>query len=240
LCYLKDLAVSLSLQKSYAAPRMSLRTLLLIGSLAALTGCGSSVMTFEAVSSVSDTTKNNELFKATERVLLRRLAGAEVKGSTVSVIPEDSGTASVSISVPSDAMETVQRITSDPFTFEIRLANGTIKDDEGNDQVDWQATGIDGTKLDWIQTLQGPKPEDIGVELQFNAEGKNKLSAVFLENVGKDVGIFVRDLLVSKLKVNTTEAADHIIIGGIPSAKIAEIFADDVNVGLHITFTPSK
>lgn len=219
---------------------MSLRTLLLIGSLAALTGCGSSVMTFEAVSSVSDTTKNSELFQATERVLLRRLAGADIKGSTVTVIPEDSGSAMVSLTVPSDGTDIVKRITSDPFTFEIRIAEGMIKDEEGNDQIDWQATGINGAQLEWIETLQGPNPSDIGVELQFSSEGKEKLSNVFKENTGKDIGIFVRDLLVSKLKVNTTEAVDHIIIGGIPSAKIAEIFADDVNVGLYITFTTSQ
>jgi hypothetical protein len=46
--------------------------------------------------------------------------------------------------------------------------------------------------------------------------------------------------MVSKLKVGTEKIADHIIISGIPSYTVAQIFADDVNVGLHTTFEPLR
>ncbi len=220
---------------------MSLRTPLLIGSLMILAACGSSVqLTFQATSSLDDAAKNQLLFQAAERVFTRRLAAVNVESPKVKVITQDKATASVSMSVPSASVETVERIASDPFTFEIRLEDGVIKDSTGADQTNWVPTGVDGSMLEWVQPVKSPDGSDIGVELEFSETGRSKLQEAFKGNQGKDVGIFVRDLLVSKLKINSDKPNEHIIIGGIPSAKVAEIFADDVNVGLHLSFLASK
>lgn len=220
---------------------MSFRTTVLIGSLMALAACASTAnLTYIAKSSTNDAGRSNLLFQATERVLMRRLAAINVTSPKVIVIPQDKTTASVSMTVPSGSANAVDRIASDPFTFEIKLDNGTVRNGSGAVQTDWKPTGVDGTMLDWVQPVKGPDTSDIGVELRFSPAGREKLNAAFSGNRGKNVGIFVRDLLVSKLKINSDKPSDHIIIGGIPSAKVAEIFADDVNVGLHITFSKSK
>lgn len=220
---------------------MSYRTPVLIGSLMVLAACGSSVqLAYTAKSSVNDAGRNTLIFQATERVLTRRLAAVNVASPRVTVIPQDATTATVNMTVPGASVDTVNRIVSDPFTFEIRLAKGVTKDAAGVEQTDWQPTGVDGTMLDWVQPVQNTDGSAIGVELRFNETGRTKLKEAFRGNKGKDVGIFVRDLLVSKLKINTEVPDEHIVISGIPSAKVAEIFADDVNVGLHISFTASK
>ena len=61
---------------------------------------------------------------------------------------------------------------------------------------------------------------------------------LFAESEGKNIGIFIRNQLVSKLLVDTDELIDDIIITDIPTVQLANVFADDVNVGLHVTFTP--
>lgn len=213
--------------------------LLLIGSLLVLSACGSSVtQTYTVTSSFEETAANVDLFKATERVMTRRLAGADIKGGKVAIVPKDETTATMTVTVPASGASTVERITSEPFTFGIAIDHGLVKDPEGNDVTDWQPTGIDGSMLDWVRPVQSSS--EIGVELMLNAKGRELLAAVFKANQGKDIGLFVRDLLVSKLKVNAPDPGEHIVIGGIPSEKIAGIFADDVNVGLNVTFTPSK
>lgn len=221
---------------------MSYRTPVLIGSLMVLAACGGSSVSlaYTAKSSVSDAGRNTLIFQATERVLTRRLAAVEIASPRIAVVPQDTTTATVTMTVPSASVDTVNRIISDPFTFEIRLAKSMTKDAAGVEQTDWQPTGVDGTMLDWVQPVQNADGSAIGVELRFSETGRTKLTEAFRGNKGKDVGIFVRDLLVSKLKINTEVPDEHIVISGIPSAKVAEIFADDVNVGLHISFTASK
>jgi preprotein translocase subunit SecD len=98
---------------------------------------------------------------------------------------------------------------------------------------------VTAKQLEWIQPLTNPTTSEVGVELQFTDEGKMLLSKAFADNAGKNIGIFVRGLLVSKMTISSTPLqSSHIIIGGIPSAKVAEIFSEDVNVGTHLTFTP--
>lgn len=220
---------------------MSYRTPVLIGSLMVLAACGSSVqLSYTAKSSVDDPARNTLIFQATERVLTRRLAAVNVASPRVTVVPQDSTTATVNMTVPGASVDTVNRIVSDPFTFEIRMEKGMVKDAAGVEQTDWQPTGVDGSMLDWVQPVQNADSSIIGVELRFSEAGRTKLKEAFRGNKGRDVGVFVRDLLVSKLKINTEVLDEHIVISGIPSAKVAEIFADDVNVGLHISFTASK
>jgi len=207
--------------------------------LLALAGCApKQAMTYNAVIDAEDSAKVMTLIQASERVLIRRLAAAQVQKSIVTVVPTGGKNALVTLKLPNEeAREAAERILSDPFTFEIKI-DGGVKTDTG--ETDWQATGIDGTMLTWIQPIRDSKTGTLAVELQFTPEGRTALAASFKNNRGKDIGIFVRDLLVSKLRVESDAPAESILISGIPSEKVAEIFADDVNVGLHVVFTPAK
>lgn len=219
---------------------MSLKRLITIATCTAvLAGCGAT-RTLNATATVrsSDPAKIIGLIQASERVLKRRLAAADVQDAVVSVAPAGAADATVVLRLPDAAAEdAARRILSEPFTFEIKLAGGMIKDPSGAEVVDWQATGITGADLEWIQPVRDTSTDTLGVDLQFGADGRAKLASVFKVNQGKDVGIFVRDLLVSKLRVNSADIGNSIVISGIPSAAIAEIFADDVNVGLHVVFS---
>jgi len=64
------------------------------------------------------------------------------------------------------------------------------------------------------------------------------MQQVFKENKGKSLGLFIRGALVSKLLVETDELKDDIVIRDITSHEIAEAFADDLTVGLHVRFLP--
>lgn len=219
---------------------MSIKKAVIAGSLVlALAACSAKqAMTYTATIDEGGSARVMELIQASERVLKRRFAGAQVQGVIVSVVPTGGKNAIVNLKLPDSAAgEVATRILADPFTFEIRV-DGGVRADTG--ETDWKPTGIDGTMLNWIQPVHLTDTGELGVELQFTPAGRKAVEATFRSNKGKDIGIFVRDLMVSKLRINADKPGESIIISGIPSAKVAEIFADDVNVGLHVAFSPSK
>lgn len=219
---------------------MSLKNLFVIGAFsAALVACGSSItLTAPVEVDAKDSARVIQLLQASERVLIRRFAGAEVKDAVVSVAPTSGSGGIVTMKLPDDdAIETAKRILGDSFTFEMKLAVGTKLNEEGVEETEWESTGVDGNSLMWIQPIRNPNTGELGVELQFDKDGMSKITDVFTKNEGKDLGIFVRDLLVSKLTIGKEAVGDSIVINGIPSERIAEIFADDVNVGLHVHFS---
>lgn len=205
---------------------------------ATLAGCNGPVtLTYSIRTNIADDAKSFAVFEASERVMTRRLPAADIKDSQVKVVPSGSG-AIMTIQVP-DALSagTAERILAEPFTFDIRL-EGPRLPDMPPDQTNWLPSGINGSMLAWVTPVSNPDTKEIGAELQFDARGRSLLENAFKDNLGKHVGIFVRDLLVSKMTIASKDVGDHILIGGIPSERVAQIFADDVNVGLHAVFTP--
>ncbi len=216
---------------------------LIIGSVLtlALSACASGVTTekYAVHTNLTDPAKNTILFGAAERVMTRRLAAADVKNATVSVVPTGPNDGTATFVLPNkEAVDTVNRLTSDPFTFDIRIEKAPLSGTGAMDADNWIPTNLSGATLDWAQAIGNRSTGVISIELQFNPRGGAILSDIFKQNKGKGIGIFVRDLLVSKLKVAGTEPSARIVISGLPSQKIAEVFADDVNVGLHVNFTP--
>jgi preprotein translocase subunit SecD len=127
---------------------------------------------------------------------------------------------------------------SEQFTFDMRLELKETTPQDQNVEANWEKLGIQNEHLVGVQVVTDEKSQEVAVELLFTEEGRALLDKAFSKNKGKTVGIFVRNLLVSKLKITSGEVSEHVVISGIPSAAVAQIFADDVNVGLHVAFRP--
>lgn len=214
---------------------------LFIGTACALslTACGSKGVTavYDFTVDVTEPERVTNLVESVERVLARRLAAAEVPDVTVSTVPSDHG-GTVTLELPdAEAAEIADAITKATFTFDIRIEKPSPTG-EPNNEANWIKTPLTKSGLTWVQATGNRATGAISIDLQFNEEGAQHLKQIFADNKGKNIGIFVRDLLVSKLKIESTEVSDHVVIEGVPSAKVAEVFADDVNVGLHVTFLP--
>ncbi len=222
----------------------AMKNRLLIGLTVAfmiLTGCaGASTLTYTVGTNIADNAKSMELFQASERVMIRKLAGNDIKDAQVTVVPSGSGSAVMTLKLPdAKAADIARAMLSETFTFDIRL-EGPKTPGMSEGETNWVPTGVDGSTLLWIYAISNPDTQEIGAELVFNEQGQNLLQAAFTGNKGKSVGIFVRDLLVSKMTITDEVLSSHILISGIPSEHVAQIFADDVNVGLHAIFTPTK
>lgn len=212
---------------------------LTLGLLLTLSACGGGQkITADMTIRAKDAATTMSLIKSAENVLIRRLAAADIKNAHVSAIPTNSNAGTLTVtSSDSTALERAKSILEEPFSFDIRIEKPKTETGSGTLKTsDWIPTALTGASLVWVQPIGNKATGEISIALQFTKEGEKILSQVFRGNVGKDVGIFVRDLLVSKLKVTSAAVSDRVVIGGIPSAKVAEIFADDVNVGLFVDF----
>lgn len=189
---------------------------------------------------VADPAQRQELGEQALRVIERRLErmGEIPTNKSVNVTDEE---ATVLFTV--ETREAIDQLTEElqrPFTF--RVMAQAPEGEEGEITVDghgsFASTPITGDDLEWVEGRKQPGKATGEVRLVFTEEGRAEMADLFAANEGKHIGIFVRDQLISKLLVDTGELKDDIVIRDIPSPELAQIFAEDVNVGLHVTFTP--
>lgn len=179
------------------------------------------------------------MINASERVVKRRLVALGAQNPNVIAVPKGDEGGEMRIEVPdASILPRVQSILSEQFVFDMRLELKETTPQDQNIEENWEKLGIENQHLIGLQVVTDEKTQEVAVELLFTDEGRNLLKAAFAKHKGKTVGIFVRDLLVSKLKIASGELSEHIVISGIPSAEVAQIFTEDVNVGLHVAFKP--
>lgn len=213
-----------------------------LGLLTTLAACGGSQTIVRTVSVRSnDPSVIMSMMQATERVMNRRMAGLDIRNGHATVVPTGGNAGTVTLTVQdADALEKAEHILEDPFSFDIRIEQPSAsKNPTETDTSEWIKTALTGSSLNWVRAIGDKTTGEVSIELSFTDEGQRILASVFKSNPSKHVGIFIRDLLVSKLKVESAGISDRVVIGGIPSATVAEIFADDVNVGLYVTFSPA-
>lgn len=212
-------------------------------SLLALTACGGpSTVSYRLDMDVTGTTQVQELTEASFRVIERRL---DMMGATVedkNVVRNGSGTV---ITVTTDNKDATDALTSQlAQAFDLQImaeaAEGQTPDVTVEGHGGFVLTGISGEDLSWVLGRQVPGQDTGEVQLQFTDAGRAKMNGLFETMKGKNIGLFVRGQPVSMLTVNDTSAMtdNALTIQAIPTPELAGIFADDVNVGTHVTFTP--
>lgn len=218
------------------------RLLLLSTAFVALAACsGTPTMRYALKMNVTDTQDTAQLTQQTRDVMQRRLES--MGEENVKTATEKMGSGSAIVSVSTKNHETLNSLTDammQPFDFAIlsQAQDGEKADVTVEKYGSFVKTGITGADLSWVEADQEPG-KDLGrVHLVFTIDGRNKIAALFKKMKGKNIGIFVRGQLVSLLQVETDELKEDIVIQDIPSVDLAHAFADDVNVGIHVTITP--
>ncbi len=219
---------------------MKRNSLLVFGVALMLSACGGSATVVKTMHiRVADSAKVMTILQATEKVMERRFAALKLKNARASVVPTSAKTATLTLELPdAEAAEKMEAILSEEFTFDIRIEKekeGNVKDETLPSE--WIPTAFTGSSLSWVQAVGNKNTGRVAIELQFTEQGRTVIQSIFRENVGKNIGIFVRSQLMSTFTITDPNIGDTIAIGGAPSASIAEVFADDVNMGLLVNFT---
>jgi len=220
-------------------------TLLLVA--CANTSTGAKTVEYKLEIDVTDTARRAELAEAAGRVMERMVQsiGKTPENLEVQAKKKDP---TVTMRVPdADTAGSLEESLKIPFSFRIMESSSVEEADVTIDETDasgkaitvgFRETGITEVDLDSIDAAQMPLSEFGEVRLNFTKEGLQTLQTVLSKNAGKRLGIFVRNRLISTMDVGTDSSKDVFVISNIPSFTVATIFADDVNVGLHVTFVP--
>lgn len=217
---------------------------LLTSSLLALfvVACGSAtVLTYSVEFTTEDTGRMSDLSIATRHIVERRLArlGGNLTNYTVDY---DADTNATTITLEVDNAAVAQQLNEEmqsPFTFEVRYAVEDLQegDIETEGTGNFRASGITKNDIDWVIGESTEPPLTLGrVQIAFTEEGAAKMKELFAEQAGNTIGLFVRDRLTAAVQISG-EFEKILVIDGLPNGDIANVFADDLNVGIHMTFT---
>lgn len=204
----------------------------------ALSGCGSPTVKLVLTFDTSNPEQQTELLQAVTRVIGRRLSRWE------GVIPEkisarqQTGSTLLTFDIKNtEARTTLIEELLKPFSLQIMLKSAEEKGDLYVEEQGWfNFTGITQKHIAWVEAAADEKSKKGIVRLVFTDDGRERLAAVLRQYPRGIIGLFVRDRLMSKMQIEGKELRKEILIENIPNQFLADIFADDVNVGTHVTF----
>ncbi|MBI1812547.1 hypothetical protein HY285_00795 [Candidatus Peregrinibacteria bacterium] len=180
------------------------------------------------------------LIEAAQRVINRRVGAmnAKVLQAQTKVSAEQT-TFAETLSDPTLNAKLTQQLQG-PFSFRLmrKIDKGETPDLTTPAGDGFVETGVTEKDVEWIAAGSDPGTSTGNVDIAFTSGGQQKLKTLFLQTKGKLLGLFLRGHLVSMV-TSTGDAKTSIAITGIPSAILAGIFADDVNVGVHVQFIPA-
>jgi len=215
------------------------KRILALSGLLFLTACiGSQTLAMTAHFRTEDSGRKAQVIAALERVLERRVYAIE--GTIPDTIIRGEGE-SARVTVPVDEKESKEILAAQltaplGFRLMIETAEGEEPDLTSEEFGSFSDTGITETVIDWVYA--GEQESKGTISITFTPEGVTLLKPLFEKNAGKRLGLFVHGGLVSTYVIREGEDdKDNIVITGIPSSDLAQIFADDVNVGTYVTFT---
>lgn len=217
------------------------RLFLSIIGAALLAGCAaeSAVQTYELSIDTSVRGLQNDLTLRSMNVIERRITRL---GGTIIDQKIDQTGDNTAITIETESIDTITALTeelTEPFNVEILIE--TENEEEADVLVEGHGgfvrTGIENDDLTWAEAADSGDG-NAAIRIELSEAGAQKLQELFADNVGNDIGIFVRGRLISKLNIQSPEVSNFIQIRNVPSLDMANIFVDDLNVGLHVEFLP--
>jgi hypothetical protein len=210
-------------------------------SAAFLVGCGGpATVEYRLTFDTQDAGLTKEFTDATIRVMQRRMDRLGVD-MTKQDIAKDADGVTVTIGMSNgDTADALTKEMTAPFDLNIMTM---AEAETGADLVveglgGFNATDITHEDINMVASGSNDATGAGYVLLHFTDAGLAKMRAVFAANVGNSIGLFVRGRLVSSLEVKSAELPSPLVIDGVPNPELAAIFADDVNVGTHVTVSP--
>lgn len=202
--------------------------------------------------------KKADLALAAAKILESRAITNQLEFSEVQLSTDPESVHATLVGISEQEASQLTDMLIEPFTFEVmekvailEEADITVDVNSNGDKEGYKKTGLNNDDVIWVHsvevdTLNDEMNEDQiaalkdtgAIEIELTEQGRASLQKILKSNAGNSIGIFVRERLMAKFLVDRTEFKDDIVISNIPSKQLAEIFADDVNVGLYVTYTP--
>lgn len=203
-----------------------------------LVGCGSKTMRFSLTFDVTDPVQRTILLEESKKVIERRLSRFE-DATPSQMVTENVQSGSILLSFTVNNAEARATLTSElltPYSLRVMTATTGTGDLFIEDQGWFTETGLTQQEILWAEGAADQDGKGV-VHLVFTDEGRTMLNTIFHDHLGGTLGLFVHDRLMAKMPIDNKDLNEEIVIAGIPVPDMAGIFADDVNVGTHVTFS---
>lgn len=215
------------------------RTALFLAAVCLLAGCSlQKKATYALTFNVNNDSIREELIWSSLR-LMERQADALKTHLTDKEVTPGSGTGAAFITIALQHSKRLPEMTAEltrPFSlrFMLEVPKGT-GDFDTKDQGSFKDTGVGGQDVFWAESAKDNLTGKGAVRLLFSKEGYERMRTLIDKNRNKNIGLFVQDKIVSKMLADSLK--QDVVIRNIPNGDIADAFADQVKVGLHVTFT---
>jgi hypothetical protein len=222
---------------------MTIRSILLVAaSAAALAACSSSApvaLRYNIAYKDLPAGAEEMMPRAITNVVGGRLGSLGVTPTDLKVEPSGSG-AVATVTVPAGAADEVTKQLSDPYTLRFLRQTGTGETVTVNvaKYGDFSESGLNETHVTWVEAALDAEGQG-QVTISFNDAGHQLLASLAETDAGRQYGLFAKGRLISLFTMQADFGGD-IVLNKIPSAELAAIFADDVDVGLHAVFTRAQ
>lgn len=216
------------------------RLVLLAVGLLLFTGCRGASADYTLMFDLPDEDKRSQLASASMRIVERRLLAMGEEPLEKELRAEE-GELHLRLTLVNDTIKEIltEQLTAS-FALRFMKASTPGKGIAVEGHGSFEETGVTEDHFLWMISSVDETTGKGRVQILFTEEGRKRMGQVFKENKGKYIGLFIRNNLVSKLLVESQELKEDIVITDIPTTELATVFADDVNVGLHVTFVPTN
>ncbi len=222
---------------------MTIRTILLAAASATtLAACVSSTpvaLRYDIVFTDLPAGMADTMPEAVTNVIGGRLGSLGVTPTDLQVEPSGSG-AIATVTVPAGAADELTAQLTAPYTLRFLRQTGTGETVAVTvaKYGDFSESGLNESHVTWVEA--GVDAEGLGaVTITFNEPGHQLLESLAETDTSRQYGLFAKGRLISLFTMQADFGGD-IVLNKIPSAEMAAVFADDVNVGLHAVFTRAQ
>lgn len=215
-----------------------LGALLLVAACSPATNRGPAEAALRLTFDTTDAAVRTELTKKSITVIERRLSRYGATMEDLRTAPDGSGV-TLRLTLPdADLADELTTELAMPYTFAIvredaKGGTGALTFEGQGTFVPTSVTEEDLAGAEWA-----PDGGGAAVRLVFTDAGKKELAALSASGKDQIFAIVARGVLMSKTRGDALQG--EVVIRGIPTPEFAEVFVDDVNVGLHVTFTPIR
>jgi hypothetical protein len=168
-----------------------------------------------------------------------KLAAMTFDAATPHVVAKD-GTQVLEVTVPKGItnnriLEAVNQPLDFAIMIEVPKAEAELILSE-TDETGYNSTGIVTEHVEWVEYGDGPENK-AAMRIVLSEAGQELLKNVYEQHEDKQIGIIMRNRLVAKLLVKSSNFDKDIRIFGIPDRSIAQLVADDMITSRYVTFS---
>jgi preprotein translocase subunit SecD len=196
---------------------------------------GGSHLVFEADSSSVAQADLQDALQASRDIIERRVNLFGVSEPVVRVV-QSGGNYRINVDLPgiTDTME-ASRLIGQTAKLNFREKSSDVQDSSASAQFTFLAltkeTGLSGKDVKKASVVFDPSDGQPQVQLNFTPEGAKKFTEITKRNIGKEVGIFLDDMIISAPVVQQEIRDSSAVISGSFTVEAAKQLATAINSG---------